>query len=241
MQERAAPVLRWSRALVLASVTFGLGVAAHLSAGGLVPGPVALAVLLALTTAGCAALLGRAASTLRITGMVMAGQGVIHAALTAVSGHAGEPVRQVTSHPRPLTLPATERRGSFHDAYEQSSLARAGGGTDQFVVPDWAQHLVDDVTGPHAAMAAAHLMAAALVGLWLASGERALWALVRLSRTALLATVGRALAALAVVVAALPSPRSADPRSAGTPARRLHSALLATTHARRGPPALLAV
>jgi hypothetical protein len=240
MQERAAPVLRWSRALVLASVAFGLGVAAHLSAGGLVPGPLGLAVLFVLTTTGCAAFLGRAASTLRVTGLVMAGQAAIHAALTAVSGHAGDPVRHAGSHVRPM-LPPTDRRGSFHDVYERASRARAGGATDQVVVPDWVQHLVDDVTGPHAAMAAAHLVAAALVGLWLASGERALWALIRLSRTALLATVGRALAALAVVVAALPARAAVDLRLVGTPARRLHSALLATTHTRRGPPAPLAV
>lgn len=241
MQERAAPALRWSRALVLASVAFGLGVAAHLSAGGLVPGPVGLATLFVLTTAGCAAFLGRAASTLRVTALVMAGQAVIHAALTAVSGHAGDPARRAGAHPGPPTLPTTDRRGSFHDAYERGSLVRGGGATDRIAVPDWAQHLADDLTGPHAAMAVAHLAAAALVGLWLASGERALWALVQLSRTALLATVGLALAALAVVAAALPSRTRADVRLTGTPARRLHSALLATTHTRRGPPAPLAV
>jgi hypothetical protein len=240
MQERAAPVLRWSRAFVLASVAFGLGVAGHLSAGGLVPGPFGLTLLLALTTAACAAFLGRAASTLRVSGLVVAGQAVIHAALTATSGHAGDPVRHAGSRVRPA-LTSADRRGSFYDVYEQGSPARGGGATDQLVVPDWAQHLADDLTGPHAAMAVAHLVAAALVGVWLASGERALWALVRLSRTALLTTVGRALATLTVLVAALPARTGVDPRLVGRPARRLHSALLATTHARRGPPALLAV
>jgi hypothetical protein len=237
----AAPALRWFRALVLATVAFALGVTAHLSSGGLVPGPLGLVSLFVLTTAGCAAFLGRAASTLRITGLVTAGQAALHLALTAASGHAGDSVRSAASHRRPPALPTADRRGSFHDAYERASLARADGATDQVVVPDWVQHLADDLTGPHAAMAVAHLTAAALVGLWLASGERALWALIRLSRTALLSAVGRALSALAVVVAALRSPGSADSRVTGTPARRLHSALLATTHARRGPPALLAV
>src|SRR3712207_8594820 len=38
-------------------------------------------------------------------------------------------------------------------------------------------HLIEDMTGPHAAMAVGHVAAAALVGLWLAAGERALWRL----------------------------------------------------------------
>jgi len=42
------------------------------------------------------------------------------------------------------------------------------------------EHLREDATGSHAAMALAHLAAAAAVGLWLASGERALWAVLRL-------------------------------------------------------------
>jgi hypothetical protein len=239
MQERAAPALRWSRAFVLASVAFGLGVAGHLSAGGLVPGPFGLTLLLALTTTVCAAFLGRAASTLRVTALVTAGQAAIHAALTATSGHAGDPARQAGPHLRPAST-VTDRRGTFYDVYEQGTPAR-GDATAQLVVPDWAQHLADDLTGPHAAMAVAHLTAAALVGLWLASGERALWALVRLSRTALLTTVGRALAVLTFLAAALPVRTGADPRLDGRPPRRLHSALLATTHSRRGPPALLAV
>ena len=90
MQERATPALRWSRAFVLAGVAYGLGLVAHLSAGGLVPGPVGLTLLLAVTVAACASLLGRAAGTLRITTLVVGGQAFIHTALTAVSGHAGE-------------------------------------------------------------------------------------------------------------------------------------------------------
>jgi hypothetical protein len=240
MQDRATPALRWWRALVLAGVAFGLGLVAHLSAGGLVPGRTGLAILFGLTLTGCAAFLGRAASTLRIATLVVAGQAFIHTVLTASSGHAGDP--HATAPPGtpigdPVSLAGTGRSGSLHDIYERGSLARGAGG--QLVVPDWAQHLVDDLTGPHAAMAVAHVVAAALVGLWLASGERALWALIRLSRHAVTSTVQQLSAALAAL-APVPPVDAAQPRLDSGPARRLHSVLLASTHGRRGPPALLA-
>lgn len=242
MQDRATPALRWWRALVLAGVAFGLGLLAHVAAGGLVPGRVGLAALFLLTLTGCAAFLARAASTLRITTLVVAGQAFIHTTLTASSGHAGDRAGHVaaaagTPGGDPLSLVGADRSGSLHDIYERGSLAR---GTGRLVVPDWAQHLVDDLTGPHAAMALAHVVAAALVGLWLASGERALWALIRLSRHAIAGPVRQLSAALAAAAPVPPGGPDAQPRLDGTPARRLHSVLLASTHSRRGPPALLA-
>ena len=238
MQERATPTLRWSRALVLAGVAFGLGVAAHLSAGGLVPGPLGLTALFAITLVGSAGLLGRAASTLRVTALVVGGQAFIHTALTAAAGHAGDmthlaPARAVP----PVDTAAVTRRGSLYDMYARATHARTGA-ADGPAVPDWAQHLADDLTGPHALMAIAHLVVAAAVGLWLASGERALWALVRLSRQAFAATVRHLSASLGTASASVPP--TVAVRLDATPARRLHSTLLATTHARRGPPALLA-
>lgn len=72
-------------------------------------------------------------------------------------------------------------------------------------------HLAEDATGPHAAMALAHTAAAALVGLWLASGERALWTVLDLLVAPL---AGRSLPTLpvrrpapAVVVLAPSGPR----------------------------------
>lgn len=44
--------------------------------------------------------------------------------------------------------------------------------------PEWLHHLTEDLSGAHAAMALAHAAAAAVVGLWLAVGERALWELI---------------------------------------------------------------
>ena len=86
MPERASATLRWSRALLLAAVAFGLGLVGHLAAGGLVPGPTGLLALYAVTAIACAALLGRPASALRITALVVAGQAAIHTVLTAAAG-----------------------------------------------------------------------------------------------------------------------------------------------------------
>ena len=46
-------------------------------------------------------------------------------------------------------------------------------------------HLAEDLTAAHAVMALAHAAAAAVVGLWLARGEHALWLLVALAGHAL--------------------------------------------------------
>ena len=89
----------------------------------------------------------------------------------------------------------------------------------------WLEHLTSDLSGPHAGMAVAHAIAAAVVGLWLAGGERALWALVR--------RAGRALRRPILVPSPGPGPRrvlvTAD---VAAPAVRL----LASGPGRRGPP-----
>ena len=45
----------------------------------------------------------------------------------------------------------------------------------------WVAHLAEDLTPEHALMAGAHAVAAAVVGLWLAHGERTVWRLVALA------------------------------------------------------------
>lgn len=47
--------------------------------------------------------------------------------------------------------------------------------------PHWTDHVLTDITGPHALMALAHLAGAALVAWWLAGGERTFWALIALA------------------------------------------------------------
>ena len=87
----------------------------------------------------------------------------------------------------------------------------------------------------HGPMMVAHLAAAALVGLWLAVGERSLWALVALAAAVVLRPLLVARAWLRLAVApARPAPVAAAPRA------RPSLVLLARCVSRRGPPALLA-
>jgi hypothetical protein len=111
-------------------------------------------------------------------------------------------------------LAATTATGALHDA---------------------VHHLrVDAVSG--APMMAAHLLAAALTGLALGQGERALWSVLHL--------LARAARFVAQVLPTLPrltsSPGPApSPATTAGPAPRRTSVWLADTHVRRGPPALL--
>jgi hypothetical protein len=134
--------LLWLRAALLSAVAVAAGAVAHASAHGHLPGPVPMGILLAAGTLGSAPLLTRPAGPARIVALLVVGQTVVHAALTALAGHEGDE-------------PAGHGQG-----------------------PEWLHHLTEDLSGAHAAMAVAHAAAAALVGLWLAVGERALWALV---------------------------------------------------------------
>ena len=241
---QAGATLRWVRALVLGGVAFVAGLVAHLSAHGLVPGTRALVVLFLLVSAGTACFLGRPASTRRVVLLLMAGQTFIHAGLTALSGHAGDPA-VVTSRALavtgPVTLPdprAVERSGSLFDQY--AATVPRGAESAQPVLPAWMQHLVADLTGPHAVMALAHLAAAAVVGLWLAAGERALWALLSRAASALTETIGVLVALVRAgaltTSSVLPAPQR---RTVRAEAARPDVRALATVVTRRGPPGVL--
>lgn len=236
MQQQVSLALRWTRALVLALVAFTTGLAAHVSAGGNLPGPVVLVVLVLVASLPAAALLGRPAGTSRVIALVVFGQTAVHAALTGTAGHKGDPVS--TRTPVPVQTPTSgstpAERGSYYDVYAQGV---PGGEADAGpVLPAWALHLVADLTGPHALMAAAHLVAAAVVGWWLARGERALWTLLTLA---------------AYAVARVVRPRVHLPTRADVdvtdwrpaPERRAPVLLQASRPSElhhRGPPALLA-
>jgi hypothetical protein len=142
---RPSPTLR---AVLLSGVALGTGCLAHLSAGGLMPGPLPLLALLVLGAVLARPLLHRQASTPRLVAMLVGGQAAVHLALTALAGHHDE---------EPVPPGAT---AAVH-------------------------HLVADLTGRDALMALAHAVAAALVGLWLAAGERALFTVVHLLRSRL--------------------------------------------------------
>jgi hypothetical protein len=249
-QPTAGLALRWGRAILLGTVAMASGAVAHVAAGGLVPGRAALGLLLGACVLTAASLLGRPASTLRVVVLLMAGQTFIHGCLTAMSGHRGDPplVRGIPASvpTRSAALPTGEGRrvGSF---YDQVYAHQPGAAPSHLTLPVPIQHLVADLTGPHAVMALAHLAAAAAIGLWLAMGERALWTVVSLMTDLVRDAVRRsvvayyaALTAFGWVSTAIRVPR---PRPLAVvaflhpPLRRL---VLRRCVVRRGPPALLA-
>lgn len=222
---RADAVSRALRGAVTGSVAWTLGVLAHVAAGGLLPGPVWLvATLLAACGVGAAAL-GAPARLPTLVALVAGGQFAVHLVLTALAGHG--PHRAAATGVPSTRVPAYDgpRRGSLYDLTTGAAAERAGAaGT-----PHWVQHVVDDLSGPHALMALAHLLAASVVAAWLAVGESALWVLVCLLAAAVLAVVR-------VTVPVVAPPRSALPARALTRiARPLPPPLLGAL-ARRGPP-----
>lgn len=251
MRGEAGAGLRWTRAAFLAAVAMLSGTVAHISAGGYLPGWTAMAWLFVAWLAAAAASLGRPASTLRVTMLVMAGQTFFHGALTALAGHAGDPpLARSTSGVaiRAVAMPVGGggRTGSVVDQLS----AHHGGVSTDLSVPAPVQHLLADLTGPHALMAAGHLLAAAVVGLWLAKGERALWVALRVgsdvARLALTAVLCRGWVACCSVGVALGLQRAHDlqmRRWHGPPdwllRRQARRYVLADLVIRRGPPALL--
>jgi hypothetical protein len=201
------PLLRWVRALVLASVGLTTGVTFHVSADGLLPGPWALVALLVLSTVGVAPFLGAPASTRRVVTLLVLWQTLIHGALTVLSGHRGD------------------LSGGHTEAGEHA----------QELVWSRVHHVVEDMTGAHAAMAMGHLLAAVLVGLWLAAGERALWRLLSLAVRPVLSVV-RALGNVALAAGwSGAAPRVKAPQLAHG-ADLLTRWFLVRAVLRRGPP-----
>jgi len=198
MSDRPAPLVLWGRAALVGLLTTGLGIVGHVSADGLLPGPV---VLLAL--AGAIVLLGvpvlaQEASRLRLVCLTVGGQTVTHVVLAVTAGHRGDvagPAHVAPPVRSDPTLPVVDGRrvGSLQDAYLSSGGASSA--HDGLAVPG---HLIQDLT-QHAPMMAAHLVVAAVVGLWLAHGERLFWTLVR-------TTAGHLLSLVTPYVAPRPSP-----------------------------------
>ena len=167
--------LRFGRASLLSAVCVVVGTVAHLSAGGLLPGPVGMVALVVVGALAVAPLLGRQLSKLQVVALLMGGQTVVHLALTALAGHQGQGGAQPSPTPTFAAPRPTTRGGSL---FEQVMPTQHG---TPLRTPDLVTHLIDDLSGPHALMAVAHLVAAAGVGLWLARGEEALWTVIRLA------------------------------------------------------------
>lgn len=227
MDSRPDAVLLWARALGVGSMAVFLGVAGHATADGLLPGP---GVLTALTVAAvllCVPLLARPASALRLVAVMVGGQAVVHVVLTLTAGHVGDPVRTaVTATPGGASLPEVggRRLGSLADAYDAAAAVPASG-------PALPAHLVADLTA-HAPMMAVHLAAAALVGLWIAVGERALWHVLALTGRRLLLAVDL----LLTIVVHGPVLR---PVAADRPVRPVATLWRSRPQLRRGPPLLV--
>lgn len=223
------PVVLWARAVLLTSLAVFLGAAGHVTADGLLPGPGVLALVVVLGSVVSAALLSRPASTVRIVVLIALGQAGVHAVLTATGGHVGDGAAQALAPVRRSgALPVVDGRrvGSLQDAYDVGHAS-----TPSLPVG----HLVGDL-GVHAPMMVVHLLAAVLVGLWLAAGERSLWTLVALASAAVLRPL-----LLAVALLRTGGPPALPPVAARREAPRLRVPhLLARSVVRRGPPLLAA-
>lgn len=218
------PVVIWARAALLTAVTMFLGVAAHVTADGLLPSAAWLVVLSLLVLVPCVALLAGPASPLRLVLMLAGGQALVHLALTITAGHAAQAgtghVHAAGSH---------RHLGSAGSALE--TLQTGSGTTTGALSADGlAQHLAG-----HAPMMLVHVLAAALVGLWLAVGERALWTLVALAGGLVVRPL-LLMDALARPALAAPAPPTAPGQR--EPRRPSTSLLLARCVVRRGPPLL---
>lgn len=156
--------LRWVRALTLASVMLGSGIAGHAAAGGLVPATSTLLPVFVLFTAAIAPLLDAPASTRRVTALLLLGQVSVHVLLQVLGGSVAI---DVSGHSTAVHTGAAGEPVTAHLGHTVSSAP-----TDS---------LTTLMTAPHLGMLLAHAAAALVVGLWLAAGERAAWTLVSLA------------------------------------------------------------
>lgn len=250
-EPRATPALLWLRASLLAAVIVVTSTLAHVSADGLVPGPLGLALLLALTTLVSARFLTRRASPLRLVVLLTGGQAAIHGVLTLVSGHrdAGGHVAAVPMSARATpAFDRVERSGSFFD--QMDAAAPLGHGAGQGAGNDLAGalpaaglgHLVEHVATQSPWMLLAHLAAVVGLGLWLAVGEHALWTVLALSTARLAGHVVHGLRVLLGGCGGLHLERVRRAPSLASTGRCAVplSHLLHHVVAHRGPPALLA-
>ncbi len=162
---------------MLSAVALGTGAFAHVQADGLLPGAGVLVAVLVAGTLVTAPFLHHPGSTCRIVAVLVAGQSLVHLALSATAGHHGDPVSRAVAPVAPRVATPGDRRGSYFDiAYAPTAGDHAGG----LSIPAPLLHAVTDISA-QPLMAVLHLLAAAACGWWLAMGERALWQLVDLT------------------------------------------------------------
>ena len=146
--------LRWMRACVLAAVALSTGATAHVGAGEALPSTWLLLVVLAIVAVAAEPLLRHPASTRRVVLLLAGGEMFIHLALSAINRY--------------------EQHGlGFMAGMHHAPGDMAGQGP--LAVFTTLPQMLSGLTGHAALMADAHLAAMAVVGWWLAAGERALW------------------------------------------------------------------
>lgn len=224
MEGRADVALRWGRATLLGSLVVLLGAAGHASADGLLPGPGVILLLVVAAVLVCTPLVARPASARRLVGAMVAGQTAVHVALSLTAGH----VAAVHG----AHGAADGRVGTLQEAHDATHALTSGAPALPASLPaSLPAGLLADLAA-HAPMMVAHLLVAALVGLWLAVGERALWGFLALTGARLVLAVELLLAPVLHAPATGPAATSHAPRPRPALWR-------VRPVARRGPPLLL--
>lgn len=155
-------MLRWVRALTLALVMLGCGVAGHVAAGGSAPAASLLVPVFVLLAVAVAPLLGAPPSMGRAAALLIAGQAALHVVLEVLGGSG--------------TVDVVDRSMSMQGHGPAEPLASHLLRHD--MTPASAGSLAAVAPGGHLGMLLVHAAAALVVGLWLAAGERAAWTVV---------------------------------------------------------------
>jgi hypothetical protein len=175
MGNDAAPAgtsLRWIRACVLALVAVTTSLTAHAVAGGRLPAAWTLVLAGAVITAAAEPLLRRPASTRRVLVLLAAAESCAHVVLTLTAG----------GHARPPSMAALPGMAGMDHLAGASVVAGAA-------APTGGPLAALGLSGQDVLMTDAHLAAVALIGLWLAAGERALWTVLTLTLRPIAAAV----------------------------------------------------
>ncbi|TIC84498.1 hypothetical protein [Nocardioides sp. GY 10127] len=203
---QVGPAVLWARAGLLGLLVVLLGSVGHVSADGLLPGPGTMAAIAAGAVLLSAPALARPASALRVVVLTVLGQTGVHLALSLTAGHRGD-AAATTATTTALagtgpTLPVVDghRVGSLAQAYSAATAQGTPAVSDLGL-----SHLVADASA-HAPMMLAHTVAAALVGLWLALGERALFTVLALTGRRLVLPVALCRRAATLGAVLLPRP-----------------------------------
>jgi hypothetical protein len=151
-------VLRWVRVLTLPSVLFSCALAGHAAAGGVTPDTSVLVPLFVLTVVAVASFAGASIRPAGAVALLVAGQGLLHAALQLLGRTAvtvTTPICGADTDPPVVSAPMSCHH-MMHGGAELShgsAMSLMGSG--------------------NVVMLLAHLSAAVVVGVWLAAGERA--------------------------------------------------------------------